>query len=56
MREYVISECHRLADELGEYLDSDWSQISNKTLLEIYGDLRIDIELGELYDENEPTD
>lgn len=56
MRDLVIAECHRLADELGEYLDSDWSHISNKTLLEIYGDLRIDTELGELCDDDENSD
>lgn len=48
MRDMVIAECHRLADELGEYLDpNNWNNISNKTLLEIYGDLRIDLKTEE---------
>ena len=45
MRDLVIAECHRLADQLGEYLDPNWNNVSNKELLEIYGDLRIDVEL-----------
>ena len=51
MRDMVIRECHRLAEELGEELDTNWNNISNKELLTIYGDLRIDIELEE-YDED----
>jgi len=51
MRDMVIKECHRLAAELGEELDPNWNNISNKELLIIYGDLRIDIELEE-YDED----
>ena len=51
MRDRVIKECHRLAEELGEELDTNWNNISNKELLTIYGDLRIDIELEE-YDED----
>ena len=44
MRNMVIAECHRLAEELGEYLDPNWDNVSNKELLELYGDLRIDLE------------
>jgi hypothetical protein len=51
MRNMVIKECHRLAAELGEELDTNWNNISNAELLTIYGDLRIDIELEE-YDED----
>jgi hypothetical protein len=51
MRDMVIKECHRLAAELGEELDTNWNNISNAELLTIYGDLRIDLELEE-YDED----
>lgn len=48
MRGMVIAECHRLAEELGECLDPNWNNISNKELLEIYGDLRVDLETEEI--------
>jgi len=51
MRDMVIKECHRLAAELGEELDTNWNNISNAELLIIYGDLRIELETEE-YDED----
>jgi hypothetical protein len=51
MRDMVIKECHRLAAELGEELDTNWNNISNAELLTIYGDLRIELETEE-YDED----
>lgn len=52
MRDMVIRECHRLAELLGEELDSNWNNVSNIELLIIYGDLRIDLETEEYDDEN----
>jgi len=46
----VIQECRRLADQLGEYIEINWNQVSNKQLLEIYGNLRIEIETEEIDD------
>jgi hypothetical protein len=51
MRDMVIQECHRLAAQLGEELDTNWNSISNAELLTIYGDLRIELETEE-YDED----
>lgn len=52
MRDMVIRECYRLAEQLGEELNPNWDNVSNRELLTIYGDLRIDTELEE-YDEND---
>lgn len=52
MRDMVIRECYRLATLLSQELDPDWDNVSNRELLTIYGDLRIDTELEE-YDEND---
>jgi hypothetical protein len=40
----VIQECRRLADQLGEYIEINWNRISNKQLLDIYGNLLIEVE------------
>lgn len=53
MRNFVIAECHRIADLLGEYIEPNWNNVSNKQLLEIYGDLRIDLELEDIEEDIE---
>lgn len=52
MRDLVIAECYRIADLLDEYLEQNLSQMSNRDLLELYGRLRVDLEL-EFYDDEE---
>jgi hypothetical protein len=50
VRNQVIQECQRLADQLGKYVEINWNMVSNKQLLEIYGDLRIELETEEIDD------
>lgn len=52
MRDLVIHHIQMLLEELGagNYHIMPWNQYSNLQLLELYGDLRIDLETEE-YDE-----
>lgn len=49
----VIEECKRLLVEIDESPDAfNWNNFSNAELLDLYGNLRIEIETEEYGDEN----
>ena len=53
MRNMVIEECKRLLVEIDESPDAfNWNNFSNSELLDLYGNLRIEIETEEFGDED----
>jgi hypothetical protein len=53
MRDMVIKECEKLLAEVGEDVAMyKWDMYSNKELLGLYGNLRIEIETEEYGDDD----
>jgi hypothetical protein len=52
MRDMLIEEVHRLAETVNYPICDDLRTWSNKEILQLYGDLRVEEEFGFYYDEN----
>ena len=52
MRDMLIEEVHRLAESVNYPICDDLRTWSNKEILVLYGDLRVEEEFGMYYDEN----
>lgn len=52
MRDMLIEEVHRLAETINYPICDDLRTWSNKEILQLYGDLRVEEEFGFYYDEN----
>lgn len=51
MRDILIEEVHRLSEKVNCPICDDLRTWSNKEILELYGDLRVEEEFGMYYEE-----